>query len=106
MAAKFGLDFKVFDREGVHEARRAVDAGANPWATEPRIIASFDYLKNREGAIREVQNVRFHAIVCDEVHHLAINSTADDVSDRHRLAQWVARASDALLLLSATPHSG
>jgi hypothetical protein len=28
------------------------------------------------------------------------------VSDRHRLAQWVARASDALILLSATPHSG
>ena len=106
MAAKFGLDFKVFDRDGVHEARRAVDAGANPWATEPRIIASFDYLKNREGAFREVQNVRFHAIVCDEVHHLAINSSADDVSDRHRLAQWVARASDALILLSATPHSG
>ena len=71
MADKFGLDFKVFDREGVHEARRAVDAGANPWATEPRIIASFDYLKRREGAFREVQNVRFHAIVCDEVHHLA-----------------------------------
>ena len=106
MAAKFGLDFKVFDREGVHEARKSLDAGANPWATEPRIIASFDYLKNREGAFREVQNVRFNAIVCDEVHHLAINASADDVSDRHRLAQWVARASDALMLLSATPHSG
>jgi superfamily II DNA or RNA helicase len=106
MAAKFGLEFKVFDREGVHEARRAIDAGANPWASEPRIIASFDYLKRRDGAYREVQNVRFNVIVCDEVHHLADNTTSDDVSDRYRLAQWVARASDALILLSATPHSG
>jgi superfamily II DNA or RNA helicase len=106
MAEKFGLDFKVFDSEGVHEARRAIDLGANPWASEPRIIASIDYLKRREGAFREAQNVRFDVIVCDEVHHLADNTLGDDVSDRHRLAQWVARASDALILLSATPHSG
>jgi len=106
MDTKFGLDFKVFDREGVHEVKRSIELGANPWATEPRIIASFDYLKRREGAFREVQNVRFNVIVCDEVHHLADNTWGDDISDRHRLAQWIARASDALILLSATPHSG
>ena len=106
MDAKFGLDFKVFDREGVHEVKKSIDLGANPWATEPRIIASFDYLKRREGAFREVQNLRFNVIVCDEVHHLADNTSGDDISDRHRLAQWIARASDALILLSATPHSG
>ncbi|MGO8903109.1 MAG: helicase-related protein [Isosphaeraceae bacterium] len=106
MDAKFGLHFKVFDREGVHEVRKSIDLGANPWATEPRIIASFDYLKRREGAFREVQNLRYNVIVCDEVHHLADNTSGDDISDRHRLAQWIARASDALILLSATPHSG
>ncbi|MFI5460509.1 MAG: helicase-related protein [Isosphaerales bacterium] len=106
MDTKFGLDFKVFDREGVHEVKKSIELGANPWATEPRIIASFDYLKRREGAFREVRNVRFNVIVCDEVHHLADNTWGDDISDRHRLAQWIARASDALILLSATPHSG
>jgi len=106
METKFGLDFKVFDREGVHEVKKSIELGANPWATEPRIIASFDYLKRREGAFREVQNVRFNVVVCDEVHHLADNTSGDDISDRHRLAQWIARASDALILLSATPHSG
>jgi len=106
MATKFGMEFKVFDREGVHEARKGIEVGGNPWATEPRIIASFDYLKRREGAFREVQNVRFSVIVCDEVHHLALNAQEDDISDRHRLAQWVAKAADALILLSATPHSG
>jgi hypothetical protein len=58
MEAKFGLSFKVFDREGVHEAMQALDLGANPWATEPRIIASFDFLKRREGAFREVRTTR------------------------------------------------
>jgi len=32
-------------------------------------------------------------------HHLADNTQTDDVSERHRLAQWIAKASDALLLL-------
>ena len=63
-------------------------------------------MKRREGAFREARNVRFNVIVCDEVHHLADNTSGDDISDRHRLAQWIARASDALVLLSATPHSG
>lgn len=106
LATKFGLDFKIFDREGVHDAKKEIEVGGNPWATEPRIIASFDFIKRRDGAFREVQNVRFSAIVCDEVHHLADNTLTDDVSERHRLAQWIAKSSDALLLLSATPHSG
>lgn len=106
LATKFGLYFKVFDRDGVHDAKKQIEIGGNPWATEPRIIASFDYIKRRDGAFREIQNVRFSVIVCDEVHHLADNTQTDDISERHRLAQWIAKASDALLLLSATPHSG
>jgi superfamily II DNA or RNA helicase len=106
MLSKFGLDFKIFDRDGVHQTKKQIDVGGNPWSTEPRIIASFDFLKRRDGAFRDVQNVRFNVIVCDEVHHLADNTLTDDISDRYRLAQWIAKASDALILLSATPHSG
>lgn len=106
LATKFGLDFRIFDRDGVHEAKKQIELGGNAWATEPRIIASFDYLKRRDGVFREVQNVRFNVIVCDECHHLADNTLTDDISDRHRLAQWVSKACDALILLSATPHSG
>ncbi|MFC1451937.1 helicase-related protein [Verrucomicrobiota bacterium] len=106
MAEKFGLEFMVFDRDGVHQARKGIDVLDNPWATEPRIIASFDFMKRRDGAFRELQNVRFSVIVCDECHHLADNTLTDDVAERHRLAQWCSRASDALMLLSATPHSG
>lgn len=106
LLTKFGLSFRIFDREGVHEAKKQIEIGGNPWSTEPRIIASFDYIKRRDGAFRELQNVRFNVVVCDEVHHLADNTQTDDISERHRLAQWIAKASDALVLLSATPHSG
>jgi superfamily II DNA or RNA helicase len=106
LIGKFGLHFNIFDRDGVHEAKKQIEAAANPWATEPRIIASSDYIKRRDGAFRAIQNVRFNVIVCDEVHHLADNTLTDDISERHRLAQWIAKASDALILLSATPHSG
>ena len=106
MATKFGLNFRIFDRDGVHDAKKKLEVGGNPWATEPRIIASFDYVKRRDGAFRDIQQVRFNIVVCDEVHHLADNTQTDDISERHRLAQWVAKASDSLILLSATPHSG
>lgn len=107
LATKFGLDFRIFDRDGVHTAKKEIEFGANAWATEPRIIASFDYLKRRDGVFREVQGVRFNVVVCDECHHLAHNLPTDhDISDRHRLGQWISKASDALILLSATPHSG
>jgi superfamily II DNA or RNA helicase len=106
MASKFGLDFKIFDRDGVHQTKQQIEVGGNPWAVEPRIIASFDYLKRRDGAFREVQHLRFNVVVCDEAHHLADNTLVDDISERYRLAQWIAKASDALILLSATPHSG
>jgi len=106
MATKFGLEFRIFDRDGVHDAKKQIELGGNPWATEPRIIASFDYLKRRDGVFREIQNVRFNVIVCDECHHLADNTLTEDPSDRYRLAQWVSKSTDALMLLSATPHSG
>ncbi len=107
LATKFGLDFRIFDRDGVHEAKKQIEFGGNAWVTEPRIIASFDYLKRRDGVFREVQSVRFNVVVCDECHHLAHNLPTDhDISDRHRLGQWISKASDALILLSATPHSG
>jgi len=100
------------------ECRRAIPQPLNSSAVIPhavsngtflkvwKFIASFDYLKRRDGAFREVQNLRFSVLVCDECHHLADNTRTDDIADRHRLAQWASKAADALLLLSATPHSG
>lgn len=107
LASKFGFQFKIFDGEGVAEARRSLEAGSNPWSAEPRVIASVDFIKRREGAFRELSASRWDVIVIDEAHHLASGGNDDELTDRFRLARWLAAENTgALLLLTATPHDG
>jgi superfamily II DNA or RNA helicase len=107
LASKFGFQFKIFDSEGVAEARRAYEVGTNPWCAEPRVIASIDYIKRREGAFRELSASRWDIIIIDEAHHLASGGGDEDLTDRYRLARWLAAENTgALLLLTATPHDG
>lgn len=106
LASKFGFQFKIFDSEGVAEARRSLEAGTNPWSAEPRVIASVDFIKRREGAFRELSASRWDVIIIDEAHHLA-SGNDDEMTDRFRLARWLATENTgALLLLTATPHDG
>lgn len=107
LASKFGFEFKIFDSEGVAEARRSLEAGTNPWCAEPRVIASVDFVKRREGAFRELSASRWDVIIIDEAHHLASGGNDDELTDRYRLARWLAAENTgALLLLTATPHDG
>ena len=107
LASKFGFEFRIFDSEGIAEARRSLEAGSNPWAIEPRVIASVDFIKRREGAFRELSASRWDVIIIDEAHHLAAGRNDDEVTDRYRLARWIATENTgALLLLTATPHDG
>jgi len=69
LATKFGFDFRILDSEGVAEARRSLEAGTNPWCVEPRVIASVDFIKRREGAFRELSASRWDVIIIDEAHH-------------------------------------
>jgi len=103
---KFGFRFGIFDRDGLYETRRKLEVGTNPWTVEPRVIASMDFIKRREGSFRELSSTRWDVIIVDEAHHLSAGRSEDDITDRHRLARWLAEATDALLLLTATPHDG
>ncbi len=103
---RFGFNFTILDSEGVREKRRALDFDANPWSSESRVIASVDYIKRRDGEFQSLSASRWDVVVVDEAHHLASNRNEDDITDRHRLARWLSGATDALFLLSATPHDG
>ena len=107
LASKFGFEFRIFDSEGVAEVRRSLETGTNPWCVEPRVIASVDFVKRREGAFRELSASRWDVIIIDEAHHLASGGNDDDLTDRYRLARWLAAENTGgLLLLTATPHDG
>ena len=106
LSSKFGFQFKIFDSDGVAETRRSLEVGTNPWSAEPRVIASVDFIKRREGAFRELSASRWDVIIIDEAHHLA-SGNDDEMTDRFRLARWLAAENTgALLLLTATPHDG
>ena len=106
LSSKFGFQFKIFDSDGVAETRRSLEVGTNPWSAEPRVIASVDFIKRREGAFRELSASRWDVIIIDEAHHLA-SGNDDEMTDRFRLARWLATENTgALLLLTATPHDG
>ncbi len=106
LSSKFGFQFKIFDSDGVSETRRSLEVGTNPWSAEPRVIASVDFIKRREGAFRELSASRWDVIIIDEAHHLA-SGNDDEMTDRFRLARWLATENTgALLLLTATPHDG
>ena len=102
---KFGQKFAIFDRDEVHAVRLRSEIGVNPWASVPRVIASMDFVKRREGPFRELSSTKWDVVIVDEAHHIA-SGRGEDVTDRHRLGQWLSDASDALLLLTATPHDG
>jgi SNF2 family DNA or RNA helicase len=106
LETKFGFRFRIFDRDGLHETRKRLEIGTNPWAVEPRVVASMDFIKRREGSFRELSSTKWDVIIVDEAHHLSAGRSEDDITDRYRLARWLAEATDALLLLTATPHDG
>jgi superfamily II DNA or RNA helicase len=105
MAQKFGFQFKVFDRDGVLEAKRSLEAGINPWKAETRVIASRDFIKRKEGAFLELSAAHWDVVVIDEAHHVAARADEEEKL-QHEMAVWLAEATDTLLLLTATPHDG
>ena len=106
MQVKFGFRFVIFNRQTLAQKRRELEAGTNPWAYEPRIITSMDFLKRPDGAFREIQGLHWDVIIVDEAHHLAPSGAAESDKQLTRLGRFLAEASDALLLLTATPHNG
>jgi superfamily II DNA or RNA helicase len=110
MTERFGLRLEVADRAAMDRIRRGTELGANPFDHLPLAIASMDFLK-QDRVLDELERaLPYDLIVMDEAHHYSETglNEADrsEASQRRRLAEVLARQSDALLLLSATPHDG
>lgn len=110
MIERFGLRLEEADRTAVDRIRRGTELGANPFDHLPLAIASMDFLK-QDRVLDELERaLPYDLVVMDEAHHYSETgmNEADrsEASQRRRLAEVVARQSDALLLLTATPHDG
>ncbi|PZR94652.1 MAG: hypothetical protein DLM67_12200 [Candidatus Nephthysia bennettiae] len=103
---KFGLDFQVLnDGTDYRRLRQQVPSHLNLYAAIPRLIASMHFLAQADRLPDlDRSGIRWDVVVVDEAHHLALRGSSE--KRLYELAQVLARRSDALLLLTATPHDG
>lgn len=119
MAEKFGLEFKIIERETVIQMRKEFGPTINPWASFPRLITSIDYLKTEHPKRlfeefgmrhREEQAAAkaWDLLILDEAHNVAPagrNKYVRD-SDRTSLMRAIAEQFEHKIFLTATPHNG
>ncbi len=117
MREKFGLEFRIVDRELLGQLRRTRGVGANPFSHFPRLIVSIDWLKGDLGMrlLRETLPAhpqiprRYDVLIVDEVHNCAPAGAGGRYArDTLRTAaiRTLAPHCEHRLFLSATPHNG
>ncbi len=108
MRYRFGLRFTVLaDSAALRDERRKLEMGGNPFGATAFVLTSLDFAK-QESVLEELERTAWDLAIIDEAHHCvsAANTTSREDTLRRRLAEVLARQSDGLLLLTATPHDG
>jgi SNF2 family DNA or RNA helicase len=117
MREKFGLEFRIVDRDLLRLLRRTRGTHVNPFAHFPRLMVSIDWLKADRpmSLLREVLPPvptyprRFDVLVVDEVHNVAPaggGSRYKTDTLRTMSVRTLAPHCQHRLFLSATPHNG
>jgi SNF2 family DNA or RNA helicase len=98
---KFHETFEIFGRDF---------QAINPriWDLKATAIASLDRLKRKEHKRTLLENRKWDLIIFDEAQHLSarLYPTKVDKTQNYQLAEALRDYTDALLLLTATPHAG
>ena len=103
---RFGLRFtSITDAASLREQRRNLELGGNPFDMMALCLISLDFAK-QERVLEELERSAWDLAVIDEAHHCFGAASDRDDTERRRLAEVVAKRSDGLLLLTATPHDG
>lgn len=98
LQSRFGIQAGLVDSAALG---RSSDGAfeSSPWRAHAVAIASIDYIKRPE-VLRSLETSIWDAVIFDEAHELSGRS------DRAAAAAALADRARALVLLSATPHSG
>lgn len=105
---RFGLRFDMIRSSGeLQEIRQSLVLGANPFDHISYCLISIDFAK-QEKVLQELERSIWDMVIIDEAHHCVRLGSAGDWEDsrRRRIAEVLARQTDGLLLLTATPHDG
>ncbi|XXT18752.1 helicase-related protein [Sorangium sp. So ce429] len=104
---RFGLRFRAIDAAALQDIRHENELGANPFDHVALGIVSLQFAR-QEKVVADIERSHFDLVIIDEAHHVAKLGSAGDRADSQQrtLAEVLAQRSDALLLLTATPHDG
>ena len=100
---RFTIPLTRLDSIGIQRVRSRIPTNHNPFHYYDKSIISIDTLKQDAEYRTYLENAWWDIIVIDEAHNVADRGTS---SLRSRLARLLARRSDTLIMLSATPHDG
>ena len=94
MRDKFGLEFRIIDRDSVTRLRREFGPTINPWASFPRLVTSIDFLKAEQPRrlfeelfdkrLREKGLKPWDLLILDEAHNVAPAGRKQYVRDSDR----------------------
>jgi superfamily II DNA or RNA helicase len=101
--SRFTIPLVRLDSVGLQRIRERIPTNHNPFYHFDRVILSMDTLKQRNALRRHLEQARWDVVVIDEAHNVAERGAG---SLRAQLATLLASKTDALVLLSATPHDG
>ncbi len=112
LETRFGLTFKVLDRDYIAQVRKERGYGVNPWTTHSRFLVSHRLLIDEAyaGTLRDWLT-RFRPgslLILDEAHHAAPSSGQKYAIDSRITSaiRELAPRFEHRLFLSATPHNG
>lgn len=104
---RFAIPLTRLDSIGIQRVRNQIPSNHNPFHYFDRAIVSVDTLKNDLQYRTAIENAWWDLIIIDEAHSVAERrNSGGGQSQRSKLAERLASRSDALVLLSATPHDG
>lgn len=100
---KFGLNFTILTREVFETSARR-----NAFKDYDLCIASLDKLARDESLQELLRITHWDLTVFDEAHKLSAHVYGQEVkyTQRYKLAQLLAKRTENLLLMTATPHNG
>lgn len=104
MWSRFTIPLTRLDSIGIQRIRSKIPTNHNPFYYYDKSIISIDTLKQDAEYRTYLENAYWDIIVIDEAHNVAERGTASSL--RSKLARLLARRSDTLIMLSATPHDG
>jgi len=97
MLRRFNLRFSVFD-----ESRCEAIIEDNPFLTEQLVLCSLSFFEQNPQRKNQAIEAAWDMVVVDEAHHL--QWSLDGASDDYLFVEGLSKASDGLILLTATPE--